>query len=224
MRPITINPYHGWSGGKVHSIGQLSGLIEELCFSNSHRPRVHGNGFIQLDLDERVRLHVFGDPRIPHQKYPTPIHDHVFGFTSHILRGRLINIEYTEGSWPGPIEAINLPVGAFYEPQTRMLGEDLCEDTVLQQTDAGSYGLFVNDIQVIHAGDHYRCEPCVLHESIAPEIAVTVIQKDGPTVLQGAAARPRVFVPAGGQPDNEFNRYTAAPPEALWQIIREALK
>jgi hypothetical protein len=224
MKPLTINPYHGWSGGKLHSLGQLAGLMDEFNFSKTHRPRVHGNGFIQLDLDDRVRLHVFGDLRIPRQKFPTPIHDHVFGFTSHVLSGRMINVEYEEGPWPGLIEAINLPIGNFYEPHTRMLGEDLCEDTVLQQRDPGTYGLFVNDTQIVHAGEEYRCDAGTLHESVTAEITVTLIQKDGPTVAQGAAARPRVFVPVGGHPDNEFNRYDAAPVEMLWHIISDALK
>ena len=66
----------------------------EAVRASGSRPRVHGNGFIQLDLTERSRLHVWGDPRIPRQKVSTPIHDHVFGFTSTIIVGRLINVIY----------------------------------------------------------------------------------------------------------------------------------
>jgi len=58
------------------------------------RPRVHGNGFVQLDLTERSRLHIWGDPRIPKQKVATPIHDHVFGFESTIIVGRVISLTY----------------------------------------------------------------------------------------------------------------------------------
>ena len=35
--------------------------------------------------------------------------------------------------------------------------------------------------------------------------------------------QPRVFVPEGKEPDNKFNRYTAAPVTLLWRIIDEAL-
>src|SRR3546814_5268128 len=59
------------------------------------RPRVHGNGFIQLDLTERGRLHIWGDPRIPRQKTATPIHDHVFGFESTVVVGRLVNLVFS---------------------------------------------------------------------------------------------------------------------------------
>src|SRR3546814_6146607 len=58
------------------------------------RPRVHGNGFIQLDLTERGRLHIWGAPRIPRQKTATPIHDHVFGFESTVAVGRPVNLVF----------------------------------------------------------------------------------------------------------------------------------
>lgn len=57
-------------------------------------PRVHGNGFIQLDLDETMRLNVWGHPEIPHQSQTSKIHDHRFSFISHVIIGALTNIEY----------------------------------------------------------------------------------------------------------------------------------
>ena len=56
-------------------------------------PRLHGNGFIQLDLNGKDRLHVW-HPDLPKQEFPTPIHDHKFSFKSHILYGELTHIEY----------------------------------------------------------------------------------------------------------------------------------
>ncbi len=56
-------------------------------------PRVHGNGFIQLDLTDRTRLHVW-HPSVPRQKVATQIHDHVFSFESCCIVGRLINVVY----------------------------------------------------------------------------------------------------------------------------------
>lgn len=57
------------------------------------RPRVHGNGFIQLDLTDRRRLHIWGDPRIPRQRVPSTIHDHTFNFSSRVYRGQIIHRE-----------------------------------------------------------------------------------------------------------------------------------
>src|SRR5580765_3414507 len=55
------------------------------------RPRIHGNGFVQLDLTERRRLHVWGDSRIPRRLVPSQIHDHTFSFTSEIVIGQLVH-------------------------------------------------------------------------------------------------------------------------------------
>jgi hypothetical protein len=47
---------------------------DELRDSDNY-PRVHGNGFIQLDLPDGKRLHVW-DEDIPRQKVNTSMHDH----------------------------------------------------------------------------------------------------------------------------------------------------
>ena len=64
-------------GGDVNLINELK--------ERGISPRVHGNGFIQVDLTHDTRLHVWGDKRIPRQNTYTPIHDHVFGFKSHLV-------------------------------------------------------------------------------------------------------------------------------------------
>ncbi len=56
--------------------------------------RVHGNGFIQIDISSLTRVHVFGHPLIPRQLTPTPIHDHRFGFHSMVLAGCLVNVDW----------------------------------------------------------------------------------------------------------------------------------
>src|SRR5512146_542220 len=57
--------------------------------TTDYSPRVHGNGFIQLDITPTVRLHLWGDARIPRQRVATTIHDHAFGFTSRVVLGSL---------------------------------------------------------------------------------------------------------------------------------------
>ena len=47
------------------------------------RPRVHPNGFIQLDISPRKRFHIWAHPDIPQsgrEDKEEDIHDHVFGF------------------------------------------------------------------------------------------------------------------------------------------------
>lgn len=178
------------------------------------RPRVHGNGFIQLDLTERSRLHIWGDPRIPRQGVATPIHDHVFGFKSTILVGRLINVVY---------QFIPREHGDFraHVAQTRK-----GKDTILVPTDQSGvlephYVEMVNWNSAVRV---YHMRPYVFHETLAPDgPTATIIIKDGPTLVQGAPTPPRVLVPVDVQPDNDFDRF-AANEDLLWRIIEDTLK
>lgn len=178
------------------------------------RPRVHGNGFIQLDLTERSRLHIWGDPRIPRQKVATMIHDHVFGFKSTIIFGRLINVMY---------ETLPHESGDFavYAPEVRDREDTILRDTLLR---VNIRPVFVNMVQWGSACSTYNIVPFEFHESFAPDgPAATIIIKDAATQAQGAKDKSRVLVPVGTEPDNEFNRYDADP-ALLWRIIEDTLK
>ena len=178
------------------------------------RPRVHGNGFIQLDLTERSRLHIWGDPRIPRQRVATMIHDHVFGFKSTIIYGRLVNVMY--GITPQKSGDF-----AVYSPVVRDREDTILEDIGLR---VHAQPVHVDMVQWDSINSTYTVAPFEFHESFAPDgPAATIIIKDAPTQAQGAKNTPRVLVPVGRQPDNEFNRYDADP-DLLWKIIEDTLK
>jgi len=169
------------------------------------RPRVHGNGFIQLDLSETVRLHVWGHRDIPRQAVPTQVHDHTFNFRSRVLVGAITNVVYG---------AIDDPDGSFmvYEAQP-----NVGEDTRLVST--GRRVRLVECSRLwIQAGDSYLMAAGEFHESIVSRPTATVITKTA-TQLRPIG---RTLVPVGAQPDNAFNRYGESP-EKLWRIIAEVL-
>lgn len=183
-------------------------LIEiEQARAQGTRPRVHGNGFIQLDLTERRRLHVWGDPRIPRQSVPSTIHDHTFSFSSRVYVGQLvhrcIDIEH---NYDGAYQ--------LYRAVTNR-----GEDTRLVNSESRYDALIVRE-HLLRTGDTYQFQAREFHETVAPWLCVTVIDKDGPTLSQGGA-NPNVLVPFGFEPDNTFDRYQASP-DLLWQIIAEA--
>lgn len=64
---------------------------------NKHVPYLHGNGFIQLWLDDKgdSRLHVFPNEKLQAQKVNTPIHNHIFGFNSKCIKGNIVNITFS---------------------------------------------------------------------------------------------------------------------------------
>lgn len=176
------------------------------------KPRVHGNGFIQLDLDENKRLHIWGDPRIPRQQISTPIHTHIFDFTSNILKGRLIHIEYN----------IKLhPKGAFkmYKAVPKSY-----EDTDLMDNTGHYCNIVPYDTKVILAGGSYKFTANRFHENYAPEPTVTIIEKQGLTLAQNPEGpRPIVLVPVGQEPDNAFSRHDYEQ-AFLWYIIEDNTK
>ncbi len=91
-------------------------------------PRIHGNGFIQVDLDELHRLHLW-DVMIPRQSVDSSIHDHAFGFESRTLQGMLV----PAGTPAAVVKRLHAEVVKILAlPDTRdriaALGFDVCRD------------------------------------------------------------------------------------------------
>jgi hypothetical protein len=173
------------------------------------RPRVHGNGFVQLDLTPTRRLHVWGDSRIPRQIVPTTIHDHTFSFSSIVCRGQLVHREIT----------VRSEFDGAYEMYYAVTNHG--EDTRLVRN-GERYSALIAAEHLLREGDEYTFEKFKFHETVAPWLCVTVIDKDGLTLSQGGAS-PNVLVPFGWEPDNTFDRYQTDA-DLLWQIIDEALR
>lgn len=186
--------------------------IEELKRRGT-RPRVHGNGFIQVDLTKDNRLHVWGDKRIPRQNVYTPIHDHVFGFKSTIIVGRLFNIVYGYGKQTFGDYRV-------YVPEIRE-----GEDTVLKATTerVTIFPIRADLVDWQTRDKTYEMDPFIFHETFVTEPTATIIQKTDLTMAQGNSFKPRVLVKWGQDPDNEFNRY-AYDDELLWRIVERVIK
>jgi hypothetical protein len=168
-------------------------------------PRVHGNGFVQLDLPDGRRLHVWDDG-VPRQAVSSSVHDHAFGFTSHVICGILVNVVY---------EVVPDPHGLFdvYAPMRR----SGTEDTKLVST-GERVNLSTTEVQTLPTGKTYSFPPLVFHDT--DHIGTTA------TILTKTARRnvdPHVLVPHGVKPDNEFDR-DSFDPELLWPFIHRALE
>jgi len=175
------------------------------------QPRVHGNGFIQLDLMNGKRLHFWGHPDIPRQVRATPIHDHTFGFKSWCLRGRLVNIVYEL-------------LGNGMEYRIYRVRNRDGEDTELVPTEH-RVGLLPVKVEVIVSPDwcvsmpsSYSLNSFCFHETFAPEPTITCMEK----THKREGATPHVLSPTGIAPDNDFNRHSHDP-KLLWRIIEEMM-
>lgn len=170
--------------------------------------RVHGNGFIQIDLPDNKRVNVWGHPAIPRQNVATQLHDHRFDFYSFVLRGAMVNATYQAS----PVrEQLRLPpTHDVYTPQARE-----GEDTVLVPF-GEPLRLRPYHAQVVPAGESYRLPAGMIHETFVNQPTATLMLKGD--------VRPipvRVFCPIGKKPDNDFVRHQAMAEADLWEIVRD---
>lgn len=182
-------------------------LVEE-SINSGNLPRVHPNGFIQLDLDDegKRRLHVWRND-LPRQKVYTPVHNHRFDFTSETIVGTLSNITFELGDRDqGP---------AHREWVVRR--DPSSEETQLVPT-PGVVGLMAVNATLITPGNGYEFFAGAFHETGFIHNTVTIITKTEPVPGIESA----VLVPEGIEPDNTFTR--AVPSiEYLHDKIVEAL-
>lgn len=172
-------------------------------------PRVHGNGFIQVDLNKEgtKRLHVWDDD-VPRQKVATPIHDHVFNMTSEVILGTLIH------------EVLLTHSDSFHGTHKvyRARREEGTQNTTLERV-PGIVRLSTRERLILAEGSVYYFEAGRLHQTDHRGTTATIMEKiDAPA----GYGTPRVLVPKGEEPDNEFRRDNHDV-RLLWQIIGKAI-
>ncbi len=175
------------------------------------QPRVHPNGFLQLDLEPdrmstgrpiaKRRLHIFDD-RLPRQSVRTPIHDHIFDMSSFVIKGTVLNDTYVIlDDEKGDLEV--------YQAQAAK-----CTETNLVPT-GRRCTLRLKHTHYVYAGETYNFPALAFHDSRHKGVTATIMSKHG-TV----EATPRVLVPVDAEPDNSFSR-EEQDIDALWALIEE---
>jgi hypothetical protein len=176
-----------------------------------HRPRVHGNGFIQLDVNDHQRFHFWGHPGIPRQARPSPIHNHVFDFHSHVLKGCVTNVVY-DPVWRDD--------GLYSEWQAVPDPRPGHHSSTLQRT-GRRCDLFVFKPGLNVCRTSYAAVGADFHETLVHEPSVTCITKTGPTLQQRPnGPKPSVLMYGFDEPDNTFDRHGFAD-AMLWDLIWE---
>ena len=172
-------------------------------------PRLHPNGFIQLDLGTRkARLHVWPEEPIATRAVDTPIHDHVFRFESRVLTGRLINLIY---------EYVEDPRGRY---RMWSAGCSAAGRTHQQLVPVDDRRYSQRTVECWHylPGGRYAFEPFRFHETQHEGLTATIITIDP----FDEAASPRVICPVDSEPDSSFRR-DAFDPDLLWSHIEDAI-
>lgn len=184
------------------------------------RPRVHPNGFIQLDLDPPVeqarghsgaprRLHVWPEEGlIQAQQSDNTIHDHVFAMRSHVLKGALRQ------------EVHRVSLHHYASPTHEVyVARYSCASASSLDPSGVLVELLLPEVEAVEAGETYNQPAFTFHDTVVVERPlVTVMHKL--CVYDGDA---RVLVPVGTEPDNSFDRLLE-PEEHLWEVIYQSIK
>jgi hypothetical protein len=185
-------------------------LLENLK-TLGHAPRVHPNGFIQFDLnsDGSDRLHIW-DHRIPRQDTATTTHDHKFLMHSKVYRGVLAQVVY----------GVDLNHGSNPTDEIYMAKYTSRSESKLVPTGV-KVARTTADVELLHGdeNDSYSQPPFTFHDSVPvvfPVVTWMTKLTDEPDHT------PRILVPLGQTPDNDFER-TAHDPDFLWEVIAEAI-
>lgn len=194
--------------------------VERVLAADGGDPRVHPNGFVQLDLGAAVvgvtghsgavrRLHVWNPPglRVPGRARSEGIHDHVFDMCSTVLVGTLRQRVYEFAVGTGrphthEVHRASYWAGGSYLVPTGVRG-------VVREVDAYD----------VPAGHAYSQAPWTFHET-DPVSGLLVTVMDKRIVHEGS---PCVLQPLGLAYEADPPRAAVLPTEAVVAAIRAAL-
>lgn len=171
--------------------------------------RLHGNGFLQVDILPQWRLHVFHNDLIPYgQKVRTTVHDHVFNMKSYILHGSLIHKHYS-------LTKYDDDAGSQHIYSVKYNGNRTMESTLEKEPGSAEFKLI--GFYELNAGSSYQFGAGEWHESESEGLTITLISKGHPLTDKA-----RVAVPKDKLPDNEYRRESVPP--SIVEEYREIVK
>lgn len=196
--------------------------------THGKNPRVHPNGFIQLDIaptedgwDESKkrghsgasrRLHIWNPPGVElvRQQTKNEIHDHVFDMRSTVVKGRLMQTLYQ--FYPAIPDELRMPTHEKY-----VAVYDKTSSSRLAST--GEMGfLDAEQWYWVESGQTYVQPAFTLHDTTPDGLVVTVMEKTA--IHEGDAT---VICTVDSPPDNDFDRAKAMDEKKLWYAINKSL-
>ena len=169
-------------------------------------PRLHPNGFIQVDLSSDTRVHVWPEEALSTADPYCPIHDHTYGFRSLVDKGSVRNID---------LEAIAHEAGEYRLWEIKQWAAERRTPTP-RFVDDKRYALRPLSDKRHAAGMLYEMQPFVFHYSDAEPGTVTIIK-----ILPSEPGRAaRIAAHLGVEPDSRFERDVSPERQAeLWDLI-----
>lgn len=193
--------------------------VIDVLRGSGREPRFHGNGFTQLYVGEKMRLHVWHPDLKKFDEHNAQIHNHRYDVYSRVLYGKLQHAVYEEH--------YNLTREANYDKH-RSPDNPSIEDRPWQIYEVTKSGeleyvggcwLALNGRYYMAAGSEYWFPHPWYHTSDAIDLTVTLF-----TIGPNKVERPRVLCLRGEKPTDAFDASRSPPVDLLWAAIEEALK
>lgn len=169
---------------------------------------LHGLGFIQVQLQGNQRLHVW-HPELPRRSCfeHSAIHNHRFDFTSQVLVGEQINIDYIPTDSGVSTHILYLHEGL----RSAHGGRPWHRDGFVRMVESGRQTVKAGQAYHMRAYDYHRTEPG------GDGKTATIMAKtyEGHT---GAHSTCEI----GVEPDADFDRFQL-PPAELWRFVLDVL-
>lgn len=185
-------------------------LTYESLKASGQKPRVHGNGFIQIDLpQEGYRMNIWPKQRerFETQRVDTSIHNHKFSFRSMVLCGRLIHTQY---------EDLTVCIHGPYSVYKIVPGE--LEDTKMILATPHRVDFKHSQEFWLNKGSVYEFPHSQFHKTDgSSEVLTATLMKK--TEINDAVV-PHVLCSFMKKPDNDYSRYQIEE-EKLWPFIKQ---
>jgi len=173
--------------------------------SLGNEPRLHPNGFIQLDIDDRTRLHVWTEKPLTEHISKNRIHDHVFDFRSTVICGSVIDTKYQLRQSPkGRYEVFD--VIPYVIDNRAGSPERSCSDR---------FDLLPRDKRKFVAGEQYALKADEIHETTPCGLTATIISYK----VRKSKRVARIFRPDDQRTPKFFDRKTVSS-RILWHEIK----
>lgn len=171
-----------------------------------NEPRFHGNGFVQLYIAPRRRLHIWTPELPPIRGHNAQVHDHRFDMYSHILHGKLRHTVFDVTSYSnGEYEILTVEGASKQEAKLRR--------------SLNKFERRLRHHYIFAAGSTYTFKQHIFHESSADGFTVTKVAKSSEDSGRWAS----ILVPIGTpNPTHAFAPEHQPPQEQLWSIIEQA--
>lgn len=184
-------------------MGQL--VNYEYLRNLGNKPRVHPNGFLQLDIAEGKKLHIWPDVPFKTVDVETPMHDHTFSFTSTVILGELKHTIY---------DLVEAEEG-LYRLYTVFPYKAIDREDPFSLLDDKRYNMEIREEITIKAGETYSFEAFEFHSSHAKGLTATLII----THPFDKSRKARVTCRHDQYP--QFFKRDQFDEEFLWSIIRK---